>query len=113
LEHLCEIDGFPVELWRGDFDNYISEIMDTESGLYAFSPQVVLLMPSEHRCCYSGPLTDSREAQQAAAHRIVNDLLAPDCLPVLLPLSLLQFLRLLRHGHWCRRIDRQPGAEKF
>ena len=32
LEHFCEMDGFPCELWLGDFDNYISEIMDDGSG---------------------------------------------------------------------------------
>jgi FkbH-like protein len=75
LEHLCEVDGFPLELWQGDFDNYISEIMDQESGLYAFSPQVVLLIPSEHRCRYPGRLTDSRETQEAQARRAAGDLL--------------------------------------
>src|SRR5476649_1190300 len=24
LEHICEMEGFPCELWLGDFDNYIS-----------------------------------------------------------------------------------------
>src|SRR5881628_273018 len=26
LEHICEMSGTPVELWRGEFDNYLSEI---------------------------------------------------------------------------------------
>ncbi len=75
LEHLCEMQGTPVELWRGEFDNYISEIMDGTGGLYEFKPQSVLLMPSEHRCKYMGALSDSKEIQQAEANRVVNSLL--------------------------------------
>src|ERR1700728_1717322 len=67
IEHLCETENCPVELWKGDFDNYISEIMDESSGLYAFAPQVVFLLPSERRCIYTGKLTDAREAQEAEA----------------------------------------------
>jgi len=75
LEHTCEMEGFPCELWLGDFDNYISEIMDESSGLYAFAPQVALLLPSEHRCKYPGKLTDPRDMQQAEARRVVDSLL--------------------------------------
>ena len=73
--HLCEIEGISCELWMGDFDNYISEIMDETGPFYAFAPQVVLLMPSEHRCRYPGSLTDSRQEQQAEAARVVHSLL--------------------------------------
>jgi FkbH-like protein len=75
LEHLCETEGFPCEVWLGDFDNYISEIRDGESGLYPFKPQVVLLMPSENRCVYTGKLADSRESQKAEATQTVHMLL--------------------------------------
>jgi FkbH-like protein len=75
LEHFCEIEGTPCELWLGDYDNYISEIMDDASGLYSFDPQVVLVMPSEQRCRYQGRLTDPREAQQAEASQTVSSLL--------------------------------------
>ena len=54
------MEGLPCELWVGDFDNYIAEVMDEESGLYQFAPQAVLIMPSEQRCRYPGKLTDSR-----------------------------------------------------
>jgi FkbH-like protein len=75
IEHLCEMDGRPVELWQGDYDNYISEIMANDSELYAFAPQVVFLLPAERRCTYTGQLTDPREAQSAAARRTVDSLL--------------------------------------
>jgi FkbH-like protein len=75
LEHLCEMEGFPCELWLGDFDNYTSEIMDAAGRLYAFGPQVVLLMPSGQRCQYPGKLSDPRERQQAEAKAVVDSLL--------------------------------------
>ena len=75
IEHLAEIESLPVELWKGDYDNYISEIMDDDSALYAFAPDVVLVLPSENRCKYPGLLTDSRELQQTEAQQTVNSLL--------------------------------------
>lgn len=76
LEHLCDIQGTPCEIWSGDFDNYISEITDDSSALYHFAPQLVFLIPSAHRCRYSGNLTDPRDVQQAVAQRTVDDLLS-------------------------------------
>ncbi len=75
IEHLCEMDGFPIELWQGDYDNYISEIMDDDSELYAFAPQVVFLLPAERRCVYTGKLTDPHELVQPEARRVVDSLL--------------------------------------
>ncbi len=75
IEHLCEMENFPVELWQGDYDNYTSEIMDDASELYAFAPQVVFLLPAERRCRYTGRLTDPRAWQQAEARRMVDSLL--------------------------------------
>jgi FkbH-like protein len=75
LVHLLAMEGIDCELWQGSYDNYVSEIMDESSGLYTFAPQIVLLMPSESRCRYPGLLTDSREAQQAEAERVVQSLL--------------------------------------
>jgi len=75
IEHLCEVENHPLELWQGDYDNYISEIMDDDSGLYTFAPQVVFLLPAERRCTYTGKLTDPRQMQQAEAQRVVDSLL--------------------------------------
>jgi len=75
IEHLAEVEGFPCEVWLGDYDNYIAEIMDDDSDLYTFQPQVVLLLPSENRCKYTGRLTDPRAMQQAEAQRTVESLL--------------------------------------
>ncbi len=75
IEHVCETEGFPCEVWLGAFDNYVSEIAEPESELYAFGPKVVLLLPAESRCVYTGKLTDAREAQRAEATRVVEELL--------------------------------------
>lgn len=75
VEHLCEAQGFPCEVWLGAFDNYVSEITDTASGLYSFAPQAVLLLPAESRCVYTGSVTDSRQMQEQAARQIVDSLL--------------------------------------
>ena len=70
IEHLALSEGIPVELWKGDYDNYISEIMDEMSGLYSFNPHVVMVMPSENRCKYPGLLTDPRAVQQLKGQSI-------------------------------------------
>ena len=75
IEHLCEVENFPLELWLGDYDNYISEIMDGGSELYSFAPQVIFLLPAERRCAYTGKLTDARELQRAEAQLVVDSLL--------------------------------------
>lgn len=75
VEHLCELENLPLELWQGDYDNYLSEIMDDDSELYTFAPQVVVMLPAERRCVYTGQLTDPRDLVQAEAQRAVDSLL--------------------------------------
>jgi FkbH-like protein len=75
IEHLCEVEGHPCQTWLGAFDNYISEINERDSALYAFNPQVILVLPSETRCVYTGKLTDARELQQQEAREAVEMLL--------------------------------------
>jgi FkbH-like protein len=54
----------------GDYDNYTSEIVEKDSRLYEFGPELVILIPSVRRCRYSGHLSDSREGPEAEARRI-------------------------------------------
>ena len=63
-------------LWKGDYDNYISEILDPESELYVARPDVIFLIPSHQRCVYRGALTDARNLQEDQARDVVNDLLS-------------------------------------
>ena len=76
IEHFASIlGGFHCETWVGEYDNYESEIVDPESPLYEFKPEVTLLLPSEKRCRYDGTLTAPRAEQESAGRRIVQELL--------------------------------------
>ena len=76
FEHFAVVlGGVTCEVWTGDYDNYHAEIMDAESPLYEFNPDAVLLLPSERRCAYSGPLTSSRVEQEEAGRRLAGELL--------------------------------------
>jgi FkbH-like protein len=70
------VGWWETELWKGDYDNYVSEILDPESELYAAKPDVIFLIPSNQRCVYQGVLTDERERQQEQALVAAQDLLS-------------------------------------
>ncbi|MCZ2078809.1 MAG: HAD-IIIC family phosphatase [Bryobacterales bacterium] len=73
--HMLSVEGYACEVFTGDFDNYVSEIMDEASALYRFAPQVVFLLPSPGRCKYQGRWTDARQVQQAQAVETASQLL--------------------------------------
>ncbi len=76
IEHFVTVlAGFKVELWAGDYDNYISEVMDEGSELYEFGPEVVFILPSEARCAYRGAIVDPLSLQEESANETVSDLL--------------------------------------
>lgn len=75
LEHLLESNGITVELWLGNYNNYVSEILDESSALYAFKPDHVLIIPSEDICKYSGKITDEQEGPRSEAAGIVDKLI--------------------------------------
>jgi len=67
-----ETSGLAAELFVGDYDNYVSEILDASSRLYAFAPEAILLIPSVKRCRYEGNILDSREQQHAQAKSVAD-----------------------------------------
>ncbi|PWU18515.1 MAG: hypothetical protein C5B50_08905 [Verrucomicrobia bacterium] len=75
LEHFCEMESQSCEIWLGAYDNYASEIMEEESELYKFRPELLIVLPNLKRCVYTGALTDSTDAQRMEAARLVNSLL--------------------------------------
>jgi FkbH-like protein len=75
VEHFLEVQGVSCELLIGSYDNYAAEIMDEGSVLYTFKPQIVVFLPSEIRCTYSGRLTDSRETQQKEVNEVSSHIL--------------------------------------
>ncbi len=80
--------GFKTELFLGDYDNYVSEILAPDSGLYRFAPEMVVLMPAFQRCRYRGRLSDPADV---AREQALNDAA--------------QFLDL------CRTLHERSGAE--
>jgi FkbH-like protein len=75
LTHMIETADLTCELFVGDYDNYVSEIMEADGALYQFRPHVVFLLPAAHRCKYPGAVTDARESAQCAAIAITGQLL--------------------------------------
>ncbi len=76
IEHFAvTLGNIDLKWWAGDYDNYISEVMEESSGLYEFHPEIVLVLPSERRCRYKGRPSDPLSAQEDAARQIVHDLL--------------------------------------
>jgi FkbH-like protein len=66
-----------VELLLGEFDNYVSEVMEADGALVQFKPDVVIMLPSAERCRFDGPLTASSEiprSQAAAGARAILEL---------------------------------------
>ena len=75
VESLLLASGYEVSLFVGEFDNYLSEIIEPTSPLYDFKPNIVVVIPSEKRCRYQGKWTDSVELQKEQAQHLVNNLL--------------------------------------
>ena len=73
--HLLDSAGLQVELFVGDFDNYVAEITEEGSALYEFKPDMVFLLPGAQRFRYTQPLIDSRSTVQAAAEHLAGELL--------------------------------------
>lgn len=75
VEHLLETAGWDVRLYVGRYDNYVAEILEPESALYAFQPQVLFLLPALRCCRYAGQWTDAAEKVRAEAARLAHQLL--------------------------------------
>jgi FkbH-like protein len=75
LTHLLELEGVRCELFLGDYDNYVAEIMEREGPLYRFSPQAILLLPGTQRCKHPGGLAAQRAAVQQSAEAVAKQLI--------------------------------------
>jgi FkbH-like protein len=75
LTHLLETAGLSCEVFLGDFDNYVAEITDSGSGLYAFGPGILFLLPGPQRCRFTGSPGDLPEAMRLAADAVAAQLL--------------------------------------
>ncbi len=75
IEHLLSTSFGQVELFIGDYNNYRSEILDGSSSLYEFEPNIVIILPDEKTCRYTGRLTDSETLINEEIDRINSELL--------------------------------------
>ena len=75
VEHLLNLDTINVNILLGDYDNYVSEILDPSSKFNAFSPQIVILFPSFERCKYTGNITDCLDAVEKEADQHSKEVL--------------------------------------
>ena len=75
VTHLLEAAGLKCELFLGEYDNYVSELMEPDSPLYDFRPEVVCILPGTQRYGYQGEITDERSKVQAAGSAIADELL--------------------------------------
>ena len=77
-QFLCAADsrvGWLADIFLGDYDNYVTELLQPEGALDAFHPDVILIIPSNVRCLYQGALTDARDKVQAQAEHSAQELL--------------------------------------
>ncbi|MCA1384192.1 HAD family hydrolase [Bradyrhizobium sp. BRP05] len=75
VEHLLAIRGIECERFLGEYDNFVSEILDGSSSLYAFKPDLAFILPNASHCRFSGSLLDDVEHQREAAVRAAEHLL--------------------------------------
>lgn len=67
VEHLLAVRGVACDRFLGEYDNFVSEVLDDSSPLYAFKPDIALILPNGSRCRFSGSLLDAVESQREAA----------------------------------------------
>jgi FkbH-like protein len=79
ITHLLATTGAPspfqLELFLGEYDNYMAEALEEASALYAFKPEMVLLLPSARRCRYEGDLFDPSDKQESQARQTAEQTL--------------------------------------
>jgi FkbH-like protein len=83
LEVACRVAGLTPVLYEGDFGQYAQEILQPESGLYAFAPQIIILAIHGRAlfpALYDDPLGMDEAARRTAVGEVVErvaGLLAP------------------------------------
>ena len=75
LVHLLEAEGVHCELFLGDYDNYVAEVMEAGGALYGFRPEVVMILPGVQRCKHAGGLTDAKETVQRSVEAVAGQLI--------------------------------------
>lgn len=71
---LCSA-GFEPCIFSGEYANHVAEILQPDSALYGFAPQVVFILPPEQRCTFAGGFGAPLEEQRRAVERHRDELL--------------------------------------
>jgi FkbH-like protein len=71
---LCSA-GFEPCVFTGEYANHVAEILQSDSELYKFAPQVVFILPPEQRCTFAGGFGTTLEEQRRAVERHRDELL--------------------------------------
>ena len=66
--------GFVADLHVGQFDAYHAEILDEQSAVYRFRPEISVVLPSARRCVYGGSMLDARDVVAAEVGRQADEL---------------------------------------
>ena len=74
-QHLFSL-GHCADFYIGNYDSYISLLLDPSSPVHAEKPDFVVVFPSDKRCRYTGSLLDSAQVQKEQAHAHADELLA-------------------------------------
>lgn len=75
LGHLLAVENISAVVHKGDYDNYVSEMTEIAGSIAEFTPRVICLIPSPHRCRHTGSLNDSEEIVRAEADQVAAHLL--------------------------------------
>lgn len=75
IEHVVSTGVGPAKVMTGEFDNFRSELLEGSEEIDGFGPSVIIVIPDEKSCRYSGRLSDSREDVEREAARISTELL--------------------------------------
>lgn len=76
VRHLLETSGIGCQLFVGKYDNYVAELVEPGSPLYAFEPEAIVLFPSHRHVQAPENLTEPPANHRTAAARAVADLLS-------------------------------------
>ncbi|MBX9667477.1 MAG: HAD-IIIC family phosphatase [Candidatus Obscuribacterales bacterium] len=75
IEQTLYARRYESQIWTGEYDNYVAEILDDASALYSARPDLVILIPPAIRYRYSGNLSDPKELVEREIQTNLNGLL--------------------------------------
>ena len=75
VEHLISVQVGPVEVVTGEFNNFRSEMLGGSAEIEDFKPDVLVVIPDDKTCRYTGRLSDANADVDEEMGRFADDLL--------------------------------------